>query len=269
MPAPVRSTRRAPAPASARFHAARRSSAVSWLLGGIGGAFALGLAFVLVGGSPPIDTFPDRVAELEAKAHRLEDDGRREEAIRAFQELQELVGGRETYRTRAMDWRAAVKRLQAEAVDIRKADALFAAFAKEVDGATPSTARALLERGERLRADYAQSKRPWLATLDALLDNLRGLLPKPKPTPPSVEVQVEARAWSTAARILRDYLKLDVEPTDRRKAENTLRSVEQKAREEAVPLVKRGLPPDALRAQLPRFLGTAAEEMLRKAVDGK
>ena len=268
MPAPVRSTRRAPAPASARFHAAAgRSRPVAWLMGAIGGAFALALAFILVGGAPPVDTLPDQVAELEARAHRLEDDGRREEAVGVFRDLQKATEGREDFRTRATDWRAAVKRLEAEIVDVRKADALFAEFKKEAAGAVPATARAIWEKGTRLRDAYATSKRPWLAELDALL---KGLPVRPAPpTPPSVDVHVQARAWSTAARILRDYLKLDVDPSDRQKAENLLRAVEQKAREEAASLTKRGLSSEDLRKHLPRFLGTSSEETLRKAVDAK
>lgn len=281
MPAPARSTRRAPAAASARFHAAsvRRSNAVAWLLGGIGGAFALALAYILVGGSPPVDTLPDQVAELEAKIHQREADGLRAEAIQGLHELLRIAGGRETYRTRAMEWRGSIKRLEGEMADLRKADAAFAAFEKEAAAPTRDTARDLWQKGTHLREAYAGFKRPWLPTLEAILKALERLM---APSGPKSWIEtrqtitdacrLEARGeaqWGEAVRRWAAYLKEKLGESDRQGAEGARRLVEQRAREEAVSLGNRNLPADDLRKHLPRFQGTAAEALLQKALGGK
>ena len=274
---PSISVRRASA-ASRRFQAAPRSKPVAWLVGGIGGCFALALAFVLLGGSPPIDTVPDAVAALEAKARQAEDAGRLEEAIALFQQLLKLVEGREDYRISSIEWRRVIKDLQAEAVDMKTLDAEFAALEREAKACKPEEVRAVWEKVKRFQVRVERLKRPWSPRLVQVEAELRDRLPKPPPSWAEwgkkvvEECKLERRGeaqWGLALRRWDEYLALKLDAGDLRGGEGARRNVEQRAREEVASLKGRKTSIDDLRRQRPRFEGTAALAELDRAIDGR
>lgn len=268
-----------PGRASRRFHAAPRSRPVALLVGGIGAAFALVLAVVLLGGAPPVDVLPEIVAELEAKARKAEAEGRLEEAVGHVEALIQAVAGRDAYRTAVVEWRARLRTLKEEIVLVRRADEAFAAFKKECAAATAANARTLWDRGQQLRRGYGESKRPWLAELDVLL---RGLEEKMKSTaPPSwqeqrrkildghrLEQKGEAQ-WGAALKAWDAYLALKIEDVDRRGAEGDKKLIELRARGEAVSLLGKNPSVEELRKQRTRFDGTQAVAELDKAIGAK
>src|SRR5688572_28939335 len=82
-----RVTRRTTPTASQRFHSSPRSRPVLLLIGGIGACFALVIAFVLLGGWPDDGSLTERIGQLESKAAKLDSEGKREEAIKVYEEL--------------------------------------------------------------------------------------------------------------------------------------------------------------------------------------
>ncbi len=252
---------------SRRFHAAPRSKPVAWLIGGIGGCFAIALTFVLLGGAPPVDTLPEAVAAIEAKARLAEDAGRLEEAIAHFQELLRITLGREDFRVSAIEWRRVIKDLQAEIVRLKRVDDAFAALEKRAASDAPGDLRALWEEVQRFEIETARLKRPWASRLTRLSAELRSRLPKPPPSWMEMrqsivgECRLDRRGealWGLAIRRWKEYLKLNLDVQDVRGAEDAMRAVELRAREEVASLRGRRVSTDELRQQRPRFEGTAA-----------
>lgn len=263
---------------SRRFHAAPRSRPVTWLIGGIGGCFALALAFVLLGGSPPVDTLPETVAALEAKARKAESDGRLDEAILQFNELIRMTERREDYRIPAIEWRRVIKDLQAEIAGLREVDAEFAALEQEGKACGSGEARAVWEKLQRFRVKVERLKRPWKKDLDALVERVAAKIPRP---PPSWQVRSReiaeefglekrgAAVWGGAVRAWQAYLKLELGAADRLGAEAAMRAVELRAREEVASMKGRKVSFDELRKQRPRFEGTQVVADLDRAIEGR
>jgi hypothetical protein len=270
-----RVTRRSTPTASQRFHSAPRSRPVLLLIGGIGACFALVIAFILLGGSAVDDTLPDRIVELESKAHKLSSEDKREEAIKAYEQLVGIAVG-DRWRVKVLEAKAAIKELKAESVLVREVTAKLTTWAKAVETATPATARPLWEEGCRLRDAY-----PRLWTHGPLLDRLLAMVPPPEPTPAELrekiikEYELERRGharWGGALRAWKEYLQKPRSPGDQRVAEDSIKTLEQKGREEVRTLAGKATTPEAreaLKLHRLRFEGTAAAQELEKAIQGK
>jgi hypothetical protein len=272
-----RVTRRSTPTASQRFHAAPRSRPVLLLIAGIGACFALVIAFILLGGTPDEGSLDERINQAESKAAKLVSEEKLEEAIKVYEELIGVAAG-ERWRVKVLEWRAAIKELKADILLFREARAKLSAWEKAVDAATKDTARPLLEEGHRLKQAY-----PRLWKHDALLARLLALIPKPEPPPGEVrariiqEFELETRgkaSWGAALRAWKDWLdKMPRAFEDRRIAEDTMRTIEQKAREEVRTLTGKATTSEAreaLKLHRLRFEGTAAAAAdLEKAIQGK
>ncbi|HEX7899238.1 MAG TPA: hypothetical protein VF950_15840 [Planctomycetota bacterium] len=269
-----RVTRRAPT-ASQRFHGSPRSRPIFALIGGIGVCFAVVIGFVLLGGSPDVDALPDRIAQLEEKAARLSSEDKPEEAIKVYEELLSIAAG-DRWRVKILEWKGAIKELKVLIAALREAKARMSAWEKAVDAATAATARPLLEEGQRLKLAY-----PRLWKHDAHLARLNALLPKPEPTVAetrariSRECELETRGkarWGAALREWKAWLEKPRSDADRGTADDTMKSIEQKAREEVRTLTGRAATPEAreaLKLHRLRFEGTAAAAELEKAITAR
>jgi hypothetical protein len=262
-------TRRGQPTASQRHLHAPRSRPVFWLIGGIGAAFAVVMAFILLGGPSTDDGLVERVEALESEAARLEED-RPEAAIKRYETLLSIAGG-DRWRVKQTDWRARIKDLKAQIALIKDGQAKLAAWAKAVEAATVQTARPLLEEGHRLKEQW---KRLW--SHDALLGRLDELKPTRIPTASETREKIAAEfdlgkkgkaRWGPALKAWKEYQALPtISESDRAAVPDAMNTIELRAREEVGALIKRAAAPEDLKAQRLRFEGTKAAVELEKAI---
>lgn len=254
--------------ASQRFHAAPRSRPVAWLIGGIAACFALVVSSILLGGAPGDDGLEARIGALESKAAQLPP----AEAIKVYEELLSIAKG-ERWAVKAIECRALIRSLKAELVLIAEAKARLAAWATKAELAAPAAARPLIEEGYRLKDAY-----PRVWTHDALLDRLLTRLPpmidgwqeKNRKIIEAYGLERRGEAdWRGALLEWRSYLALELPQADRDGAAGALRTLEIRAREEVVSLLKKAAAPEKLKKHRLRFEGTAAAAELEKAIAGR
>lgn len=261
-------TRRAGPTASQRHLSAPRSRPVVWLIGGIAAAFGLLMAFILLGNPSTDDGLVERVDALEREAARLEE-AQPEAAVQRYETLLSIAAG-ERWRVKHIEWRGRIKALKAEIALLREGKAKLAAWEKAAEGATLRTARPLLEEGQRLKESL---KRLW--SHDALLSRLSEIQPPQIPTASETREKINAEfelerkgraRWGPALKAWKDYLGLSIPENDRAAAQDAMKTIELRAREEVDSLIRRAGAPEDLKAQRLRFEGTKAAVELEKAI---
>lgn len=234
--------------ATERFHATSgRSNAVKALVGAIAVAFLVVMGFVFLSPRDNSEIEQYHIDTAIREAHAAEDAGKLDLAAAKFEEALRLMGGSETWRTRAIEVRGRIKDLKQRRADLATAEADWKALRAEAEACPPEKVRDLFERARRMQERHRNV--PWSAALDDVVRKLEDRLKSGPPDPQKRRVQiVEARTldgprgaadWSGAIRDWRDYVALEISEDWRKAAKAEMARLHPLAREDVDLMGKR------------------------------
>jgi hypothetical protein len=248
-----KTTHRAPtsrASATQKFHAdARRkkSNPVKILIVGIGVVFLGIVGFILFSGSgDPEELLKYNVEQTLKKAVKAEEDGNLDGSIAEYKKLLEWVGTSDKWKTLAAEWRGRIKEIEGYKDQLGTAETDFKKYKERFEKLTDAEAKEFEKELKAFRDRVKDSKITFLKELNELVERVGKQIDTAKAIDKRMDFQAKRQEigdkfklgdrrgvhWSNAIRAWKEYIDQKVTDDNKNKAENEIRQLNQRAREE-------------------------------------
>jgi pSer/pThr/pTyr-binding forkhead associated (FHA) protein len=255
-----KTTGRAPtarATATQKFHAdakRKKSNPVAILIGIIGAIFLVVVGFILFSSSGDQDAILQHdIQKLLNRAVELENANQLDPAIAEYQKMLTLVGGSDKWKTRAAEWRTRIKELETAKGDLASAQGKFQQFKDRFAKLNDTEAEPFEKELKDFKAQVGGSQLPFLPELEDLILKVGKMIDTKRATDRRSDFQAKRQEindkfklgnrkevpWSDAIRAWKEYIDSKVTDDNKNKAENEIRQINQRAREELDSIRKR------------------------------
>lgn len=239
-----------------------------------------------------------RIEKLQIEAHKLEADGKLDEAVKKWQEAVDLVKEFENYKGYVAETKTRIESLKQDAIALQKVDEKWLTFKRNVDKAekgekTDVALVDLLKTGKELEGASKSNNLPWKKDLEVAMVKVSELMKEAGKVLAKLQFQVfrnelygkykledrDFRAeWGPAIKAIKgEYLTQEKVPDEeRKKAEAEIENLNRRANEEVIRCRTRANNKvadgqkaeavDFLKKQRPRFEGAKCAEDLEKLV---
>jgi hypothetical protein len=245
------------ASATQKFHAEgrkKKGNPVAIIIGLIGAVFLVVVGLILFSGSgDQTEIIKHEIEKLQQSAVTKENVNNFDGAIADYEKILGMIGGSDKWKTKAIEIKGIVKDLQNRKGEVAAAGDQFKKYQERFKTLPEAEAKDFEKELKDFKSRVKDSQLPFLPELDELLLKVGKVLDTAAAINKRMDFQAKRQAindqfklgnkrdvhWSDAIRAWKSYIDQKVTDDNKNKAENEVRQINQRAREELDSIRKR------------------------------